>query len=428
LCLREGPFLDTIDASEEAGHANTLIECLAHLWRKPASYVEDMIKATPEDFVVEERADLPLRQHGGYRVYLLKKSHWNTLDLIHHLAKTLNQPADRFSYGGKKDKHGLTSQFITIMNARDFSTEGKGFSLESRGFMDRPMGPDIIQGNAFTVTIRDLVDIGPLETNLEEVKKSGFPNFFDDQRFRSYDQEHGFFAEKVLKRHWNGALQVFLTSAGPDDSGSERERKAALFKNWKDWPLLLTLASGPLEMGIFGFLNGRPNDAGRALHQIPEEEVSMQYAAYQSHLWNELLRRLIKRKVRSPEEVPGREGGYLFWHDLSTEILVYLGSLEIPTAAAKMDFADDLTRSLLEDILKEKSLTLSLFRTKALRKVYFRSFQRRALVIPKDLQALGVGNDELHPGKKKWTISFVLPRGSYGTMLIKRLALKPDKG
>jgi tRNA pseudouridine13 synthase len=294
--------------------------------------------------------------------------------------------------------------------------------------MDRPMGPDLIQGNAFTVTIRDLVDIGPLERNFKEVKKTGFANFFDDQRFRSYDPECGFFAEKVLKRHWNGALQVYLTSAGPDDSQSERERKAALFKNWKDWPLLLTLASGHLELGIFGLLNGHPNDSVRALHRIPKEEVSMRYAAYQSYLWNELLRRLIKQKVRNPEEVQGREGGYLFWHDLSPEVLVYLGSLEIPTAAPKMDFADDLTRSLFEDIQKEKSLTLGSFRTKALRKVYFRSFQRKALIIPEDLQALGVGNDELHLGKKKWTISFVLPRGSYGTMLIKRLALKPDKG
>jgi tRNA pseudouridine13 synthase len=387
-----------------------------------------MIKATPEDFVVEERADLPLRPDGEYRVYLLKKSHWNTLDLIHHLSLSIGLPRSRFSYGGKKDKHGLTSQFIAIQNARDFSGEGKGFSLESRGFMDRPMGPDLIQGNAFTVTIRDLVDMGSLEMNFEEVKMAGFPNFFDDQRFRSYDPERGFFAEKVLKRHWNGAVQVFLTSAGPDDSKSERERKAALFKDWKDRPLLLTLASGPLEKNIFGLLNGHPNDSGRALHRIPEEEVSMQYAAYQSHLWNELLRRLIKREVRNPEEVPGREGGYMFWHNLSPELLVYLGSLEIPTAAARMDFADDLTGSLFEDILKEKSLTLGSFRTKALRKVYFRSFQRKALIIPEDLQAIGVGNDELHPGKKKWAISFVLPRGSYGTMLIKRLALKPDKG
>jgi tRNA pseudouridine13 synthase len=387
-----------------------------------------MIKARPEDFVVEEKASLPLHPRGEYRVYLLRKRHWNTPDLIHYLSKTLNQPAERFSYGGKKDKHGLTSQFISIRNAGDFSFKGKDFSLESRGFMNRPMAPDLIQANAFTVTIRDLEDVGPLETNLEKAKETGFPNFFDDQRFRSYDPERGFFAEKVLKRHWNGALQAFLTSAGPDDSKSERERKAALFKNWKDWPLLLTLANGPLEKGIFSLLTGRPNDQSRALHRIPEEEVSMLYAAYQSHLWNEILRRLLKKKVGNLKEISGREGGYPFWDEIEAEDLSYLGALEIPTAAARMDFGDSLTRSLFDDILKEKGLTLGSFRTKALRKVYFRSFQRKALVVPEDLRSLGVGIDELHPGKKKWGISFLLPRGSYGTMLIKRLSLKPGQG
>jgi tRNA pseudouridine13 synthase len=387
-----------------------------------------MIKAAPGDFVVEERADLPLQGRGAYRVYLLKKSHWNTLDLLHHLSRSSGLPLSRFSYGGKKDKHGLTSQFIAVRQAGDISAKGKDFSLESRGFMDRPMGPDLIRGNAFAVTIRGLGEFEHLEANFKEVERTGFPNFFDDQRFRSLDAERGFFAEKVLKRHWNGALQVFLTSARPADSGAERDRKAALHKNWKDWPLLLTLADGPLEKGIFSFLNDHPSNAGRALHSIPEEEVSMQYAAYQAHLWNELLRRLIKIEVMNPKKVAGREGGYLFWETIAAETFSYLSVLEIPTAAARMDFSDDRTRSLFNDILKEKNLTFGSFRTKALRKVYFRSFQRKALVIPEDLQSLGLANDELHPGKKKWAISFFLPRGSYGTMLVKRLTLKPDKG
>jgi tRNA pseudouridine13 synthase len=387
-----------------------------------------MIKSAPEDFVVEERAGLPLRDHGDFRVYLLRKSHWNTLDLIHHLSRTLGLPVSRFSYGGKKDKHGLTSQFIAVKGGRDLSTSGKDFNLEFRGFMDRPMGPDLIQGNAFRVTVRNLRDAAPLEKNLEDVRTSGFPNFFDDQRFRSYDPERGFFAEKILKRHWNGALQVFLTSRASGDSKSEAERKAALFRNWQDWPLLQTLARDPLEKSVFRFLSSHPNGAGRALHRIPEEEVSMQYAAYQAHLWNEVLRRLVRRKVERLDEVPGREGAYLFWRVLSPEVLADLAALEIPTAAPRMAFNDDLARGLFDDVLGENGLTRGSFRTKALRKVYFRSFQRKALVIPEDLQALAAEGDDLYRGMRKWTVTFVLPRGSYGTMLIKRLTLKPEEG
>ena len=386
-----------------------------------------MIKAVPEDFIVEERADLPLRPEGAYRVYTLKKRHWNTVDLVHHLSRSGGLPSSLFSYGGKKDKHGLTSQFLTIRSAVDMSRKEKDFSLALQGFMDRPMGPDLISGNAFTVTIRDIDDFSPLEVNLEQVGKTGFPNFFDDQRFRSYDPERGFFAEKILKRHWSGALQVFLTSAGSEDNRAERERKAALVKGWKDWPLLLNLAEGPLEKSVFGFLGSHPKDFVQALHRIPEEEVAMRYAAFQSHLWNELLRRLIRIKLPACSGISGREGGYLFWPELDAETLAYFSALEIPTAAPKMEFADDLSRSIFDTILKERELSRGSFRTKALRRVSFRSYLRKALVFPSGLRLLSSGADERHPGKRKSTLSFFLPRGSYGTMLIKRLSLKPPR-
>jgi tRNA pseudouridine13 synthase len=58
-----------------------------------------------------------------------------------------------------------------------------------------------------------------------------------------------------------------------------------------------------------------------------------------------------------------------------------------------------------------------------LRKVYFKSFPRRAAIIPRDLAILEKGADEFHPSRFAITLSFVLPRGSYATMLIRRLTL-----
>lgn len=382
-----------------------------------------MIKSIPEDFIVEEKAALPVQPRGQHRVYLLKKSHWNTLDLIRYLSRSLSLPVDKFSYGGKKDRHGLTYQFIAVQDQADFSREGKDFTLESRGFMDRPMSPDLITGNAFTVTMRNLKDLAPIDKNVAEVKKTGFPNFFDDQRFRSYDPERGFFAEKILRRHWNGALQVFLTSAGVEDTRKERERKEAIFRNWKNWGDCLNHSVNTLEKRIFAYLNDRPNDFARALRLIPVEEVSMLFSAFQSHLWNEVLRRAIKLQVGEVKEIRGAEGGYLFWMTLDEKTFSYLNSLEIPTAAVKTDFPDGLTRSLYEEVLREKNLQPGLFRTKALRKVYFRSFRRKALLIPDGLRLTATGDDELHPDRKKLTLSFFLPRGAYGTMLIKRICL-----
>ena len=66
------------------------------------------LKARPEDFVVEEDADLPFRKDGNFCVYLLKKRGWNTVDVLKNIAKKLSLPYADFSYGGKKDKYALT--------------------------------------------------------------------------------------------------------------------------------------------------------------------------------------------------------------------------------------------------------------------------------------------------------------------------------
>lgn len=382
-----------------------------------------MIKAKPEDFVVEEKATLPLRLSGRYRVYVLRKAHWSTTDLIHHLSRVLSLPLPSFSYGGRKDKHGLTVQFITIQSPTDYSQEGKDFVLEARGFMDRPMGPDLITGNAFSITLRNIQDLGPIERNVEQVQESGFPNFFDDQRFRSYDPARGFFAEKILRRHWNGALQVFLTSVGPEDGKKEQARRETILRNWKNWLACLAQATSPLEKRIFSHLVRHPASFRPALHLLPVDEVSMLFSAYQSHLWNEVLRKIIRLKVESIAEVRGREGSYFFWTRLEGKTLAYLKGLDIPTAAAKVYFSDNITKKCYEEVLAEKNLRPGLFRTKELRRVYYRTFSRRALVFPESLLLRARGDDELHPGRKKLTLTFTLPRGTYGTMLVKRLSL-----
>ncbi len=183
------------------------------------------------------------------------------------------------------------------------------------------------------------------------------------------------------------------------------------------------MAENPLEKRIFCHLIEHPKNSVEALQLIPAEEISMQYAAFQSHLWNEVLRRLIRQKVNQVEKVKGKEGEYLFWGKIQEGPRRYLLDLEIPTGAVKVHWPDEFTRSIYEQILEERGLRTASFRTKALHKSYFRSVLRRAVIIPDNLRVGRSGKDELHPGKKKLTLSFSLPRGAYGTMLIKRLSL-----
>ena len=45
------------------------------------------IKVKPEDFIVDEIADIPVNNTGDFCVYMLKKRGWNTLDVLKRLSK-----------------------------------------------------------------------------------------------------------------------------------------------------------------------------------------------------------------------------------------------------------------------------------------------------------------------------------------------------
>jgi tRNA pseudouridine13 synthase len=55
-----------------------------------------------------------------------------------------------------------------------------------------------------------------------------------------------------------------------------------------------------------------------------------------------------------------------------------------------------------------------------LKDVFFSKGTRASLVFPEKLQHV-TGDDELHPGRKALELSFELPRGSYATILVKRI-------
>ncbi|MBE3133128.1 MAG: tRNA pseudouridine(13) synthase TruD, partial [Acidobacteria bacterium] len=49
--------------------------------------------------------------------------------------------------------------------------------------------------------------------------------------------------------------------------------------------------------------------------------------------------------------------------------------------------------------------------------------ERAAFVRPEDLAVAAAVEDELYPGKLKMRLDFFLPRGSYATLLVKRLGV-----
>ncbi len=381
------------------------------------------IRSREEDFKVEEIAQLPLSKKGDFGVYILEKQGWNTLDLLLEISDQLKIPFARISYGGRKDRHAVTRQYIAVQGPKLDDFRFDRMALTFCGYMDRPMGPDLIEANRFEITVRDLSAdrVKSALDHAEGVKKFGFPNYFDDQRFGSFDVDQGFLAEKLLLGHLNGAVKIVLTGIYSKEKQEEKDRKRFFIEHWKDWKACQARAVTEFEKFAFEALKGGEKNGLVVLNAIPKEELSMYFSAYQSYLWNEVAQSVIRDKVGNGlKMIEGVAGKYLFYDDLSAEAWQYFKDVMIPTAAHNTKMPDEFTSKIYAQLLESRGVKKPMFNKLKVRKAFFKATERVLIVQPKDLIA-ETAADELYPSKQKIVLKFTLPRGSYATMLVKRL-------
>jgi len=341
------------------------------------------------------------------------------------ISRQIKKPLFYVSYGGRKDKHAKTTQHITIKNFDGLPEriDGKNYFAERIGFLDRPMGPDLIDGNKFEITIRDLSqkEIQGATIQLEEIKKDGFVNYFDDQRFGSFDPKGGFLAERILKEHYNGAVKIYLTRPSSEDRKDDKERKQFFWDNWGKWEQCLASAKTLTEKKILVGLKRNPGDFLSAIRHIPSRELSLFYSAYQGALWNEVVRRLLRLYVTDRlTRHKGSVAPYLFYTFLEADKLRRLRNILIPLAASNMKVTDSEVQRIYQEVLHKEEIKPAMFNIRKIRHAFFKSTERSVIVFLRHLM-MQAASDEMNEGRKKMTLRFVLARGSYATMLIKRI-------
>ena len=95
-------------------------------------------------------------------------------------------------------------------------------------------------------------------------------------------------------------------------------------------------------------------------------------------------------------------------------------SLPLPSARLKRDPCAPWDVAVWE-VLQEEGLTLPELKIKGMQKQFFSRGDRPGCVRPGGLEYAGAADDR-HPGRKKLVLKFDLPRGSYATMLVKRVS------
>ena len=382
------------------------------------------LKRLPEDFRVEELPVVVVGDRGRYTFYRLTKTGMGTLEAVELIRRRWNVAAARMHYGGLKDRHAVTVQYLTILEGPRQALRESSFALEPIGRLPHPYGPAHFRGNRFEVTLRDLgaEAAGRAERAAGELPRDGLPNYFDDQRFGSVAPGGGFIAEAWLKGDHERALWLAIAEPNPADRPDTRAEKAILRDRWGHWAEAKARLGRSHARSLVTYLADHPADFRGAFARLRRDLRSLYFSAYQSHLWNLLLARLIERSTRPEQRVPiaFKVATLPIHRRLDPDQATTLAAWRLPLPAARTPLPDGPARDLALEVLGGLGLAWEHLRIKHLKDLFFSKGSRPALFFADGLTH-SLADDDLYPGRRKLQLAFELPKGAYATLLVKRL-------
>jgi tRNA pseudouridine13 synthase len=169
-------------------------------------------------------------------------------------------------------------------------------------------------------------------------------------------------------------------------------------------------------------LTDHPADFRGAFERVRVELRRIYLVAFQSHVWNRVLAEIVG-ETAPPDAcawIPSAFGELPAPSALTEERQAELERVKIPLPSSRARYADRELAARFERVLGEQGLTLATLRVKHGRDAFFPTASRAALLRPKDFES-GWRDDELHPGRRALALAFTLPRGSYATIVLKRI-------
>jgi tRNA pseudouridine13 synthase len=381
------------------------------------------IKCRPEDFRVEELAELAPGRTGAHGLYLLEKRGLSTFQAIERLARHLGRPTRSISAGGLKDRHALTRQYLSIAGKPVGPLRLSGLRLTPAGRVEAPVTGRNLTGNRFAIVLRD-VPAAAAPTVAERARlagQQGLPNYFDEQRFGSLRAGQGFIARRLIAGDFPGALRLHLGAPGRLDSSDDRARRQLAEDKWGRWSELRGLLPRGNDRSVVSFLCDHPDAFAQAFELIEPRLAQLYLFAYQSWLWNGIIARLLRAALGEAKlfAVPYAAGSLWFFDAAPREALEALAARTVPLPSRQADYGPGALAEAAAAELRAENLAPEDFRLPGMRRLRFRGGDRPALVRPGNLSVSAPQPDELYPGRVKLMLEFTLPPGSYATLLVK---------
>jgi tRNA pseudouridine13 synthase len=147
-----------------------------------------VIKQNPEDFKVYEQLGFEFTGEGEHLFIKVEKTELTTFQLIEIIAKHCGVAPKQVGYSGLKDKQAVTCQWLSVQLPGCKQTpdipNGDNYRILDTVWHDKKLRVGVHKFNDFEITIRDIEgNIEGLSSAVEQIKQSGFANYFGQQRF-----------------------------------------------------------------------------------------------------------------------------------------------------------------------------------------------------------------------------------------------------
>lgn len=147
-----------------------------------------VLKASADDFQVDEVLDIPLSGAGEHLWLWLEKREINTEEAVRILSKALGVAQRQISYAGLKDRMALTRQWISLhLPGRELDVTGvehPQLKILKAVRHSRKLQRGAHSANGFRLCLRHFTgDPQTVEQRLQQIAVAGVPNYYGPQRF-----------------------------------------------------------------------------------------------------------------------------------------------------------------------------------------------------------------------------------------------------
>jgi tRNA pseudouridine13 synthase len=200
-----------------------------------AAVLSARIRATPEDFVVEEIDAFPPSGAGEHLLLTVRKRGMNTAFAAKRIAQWAGVAESAIGYAGLKDRHALTTQRFSVWLPKKQAPDIEALRSDeldvlAHAWHARKLPRGALAGNRFVLTLREVEgDADAIDARLRDIAARGVPNFFGEQRFGrgggNVDKALAMFAGRRVKREERGHLLSAARSALFNRVLAERVRR-----------------------------------------------------------------------------------------------------------------------------------------------------------------------------------------------------------